>query len=65
MKKVLIGAIVGGIAGGGSGAAIGATVGGAGTVLATKGHEVALPAGTRVTTRLLEAIKVEVPANER
>ena len=59
------GALIGGIAGGGSGAAIGATVGGAGTVLATKGHEVALPAGTRVTTRLLEAIKVEVPVNER
>jgi hypothetical protein len=59
------GALIGGIAGGGSGAAIGATVGGAGTVLATKGHEVELPSGTRVSTRLLEAVKVEVPLKEK
>jgi hypothetical protein len=44
------GAIVGGIAGGGTGAAIGAGVGAAGAVLATRGEEVRLPAGTTVTT---------------
>jgi len=55
------GAIVGGIAGGGGGAAIGGIVGGAGTVLATKGKEVELPAGTMVSTRFLESLKVLVP----
>jgi hypothetical protein len=55
------GAIVGGIAGGGGGAAIGGIVGGAGTVLATKGKEVELPAGTTVSTRFLESVKVLVP----
>jgi hypothetical protein len=59
------GAIVGGIAGGGSGAAIGGVVGGAGTVLATKGKEVELPAGTMLSTRLLEPVKVMVPNSER
>jgi hypothetical protein len=59
------GAIVGGIAGGGSGAAIGGVIGGAGTVLATKGKEVELPAGTLLSTRLLEPIKVLVPISER
>jgi hypothetical protein len=56
------GAVIGGIAGGGTGAAIGAGVGGAGTVLATKGNEVELPAGTTVSTRLTESLKVQVPA---
>jgi len=55
------GAIVGGIAGGGSGAAIGAGIGGAATVLATRGNEVELAAGTSVTAKLSEAIKVQVP----
>ena len=55
------GAIIGGIAGGGSGAAIGAGVGGAGTVLATKGQEVRLEAGTTVSTTLSESVKVLVP----
>jgi hypothetical protein len=55
------GAVIGGIAGGGSGAAIGAGVGGAGAVLATKGKEVELPAGTTVSTRLTESVKVLVP----
>lgn len=55
------GAIVGGIAGGGSGAAIGAGVGGAATVLATKGNEVQLAAGTALSTRLMEPVTVQVP----
>jgi hypothetical protein len=56
-----IGAVVGGIAGGGSGAAIGAIAGGAGTVLATKGDEIELPAGTVVEVLTQEALVVEVP----
>jgi hypothetical protein len=59
------GAIVGGIAGGGSGAAIGAGVGGAATVLATKGKEVELAAGTALSTRLLEPVKVQVPTAQK
>jgi hypothetical protein len=59
------GAIIGGIAGGGSGAAIGAGVGGAGAVMATKGHEVELAAGTTVSTRLLEPVKVLVPIPQK
>jgi hypothetical protein len=59
-----VGAVVGGIAGGGSGAAIGAAVGGGagtGAVLATRGSEVELPAGTTVTTRLQQPLIVRVP----
>jgi hypothetical protein len=56
-----VGAIVGGIAGGGTGAAVGGVVGGTGAVLATKGREVELPAGTTVATRLREPLKVLVP----
>jgi hypothetical protein len=59
------GAIVGGIAGGGTGAAIGAGVGGAATVLATKGKEVELAAGTTLSTRLLDAVKVQVPMAQK
>ncbi len=59
------GALVGGLAGGGTGAAIGAGVGGAGAVMATKGKEVQLPAGTRVSTRLLQALTVQVPNAEK
>jgi hypothetical protein len=54
------GAIIGGIAGGGKGAAIGAIVGGTGTVMATRGQEVRVPAGTIVTTRLQDAVTVTV-----
>lgn len=56
-----VGAAVGAIAGGGKGAAIGAIAGGAGTVLATKGREVELAAGTPVTVSLQEALTVRVP----
>ena len=60
------GAIIGGIAGGGKGAAIGAAVGGGagtGMVMATRGEEVRLAAGTPVTVTLSEALTVRVPLN--
>jgi hypothetical protein len=53
-----VGAAVGAIAGGGQGAAIGALAGGAGAVLATKGHEIEVVAGTVVTVLLQEALTV-------
>jgi len=55
------GAIIGGIAGGGKGAAIGAVVGGAGTVVATRGEEIRLPAGTTVNAMIRDEVKVLVP----
>lgn len=58
------GAIVGGILGGGDGAAKGAAIGGAGgtgVVLATRGKEVRLPAGTAVSVRLTQPLTVRVP----
>ena len=63
-----VGAVIGGVAGGGSGAAIGAAVGGgAGTaaVLATRGSEVEVPAGTTVTTRLQKPLTILVPVTSR
>ena len=57
------GAVIGAIAGGGDGAAIGATIGGAagtGTVLATRGEEVELAAGTTLSTRLTQPLTVRV-----
>lgn len=57
------GAIIGGILGGGDGAAKGAVVGGAagtGAVLATRGREVRLPAGTPITVRLSEPVTVPI-----
>ena len=72
VKKGVIGgaagAVVGGIVGGGSGAAIGAGVGSAGAVMATRGDEIELPAGTTVRTTLQEPLKVVVqlkPGAER
>jgi hypothetical protein len=55
------GAIVGGILGGGKGAVIGGVAGGAGTVMATKGKEVQLPAGTVVSVLLQDPLTVAVP----
>src|SRR5687768_8532212 len=58
------GAIIGGIVGGGDGAAKGAAIGGAGgtgVVMATRGKEVRLPAGTPLTVRLSQALTVRVP----
>jgi hypothetical protein len=58
------GAVIGAIAGGGDGAAKGAAIGGAGgtgVVLATRGKEVRVPAGTSLTVRLLAPVTVRVP----
>jgi hypothetical protein len=59
------GTILGAILGGGKGAAIGAGVGGTGAVLATKGKEVRLPAGTVVSTHLEQALVVVVPLTNK
>jgi hypothetical protein len=59
------GAIVGGIIGGGEGAAKGAAIGGAagtGVVLATRGREVTLAAGTNLAASLETAFTVQAPA---
>lgn len=56
-----VGAVVGGVVGGGKGAAIGAVAGGTGAVLATKGDEVEVPAGTTVSVLLQEPLTVTVP----
>jgi len=58
------GAIIGGILGGGDGAAKGAVIGGAGgtgVVLATRGMEVRLPAGTPISVRLSAPLSLRVP----
>ncbi|MHB8078450.1 MAG: hypothetical protein ACYDIE_04265 [Candidatus Krumholzibacteriia bacterium] len=61
----VLGAIVGGITGGGKGAAIGAGAGaGAGTILmlATKGDEVELAVGQRLTIRMTAPTDIQVLA---
>ena len=58
-----IGAVIGGIVGGGKGAAKGAAIGGAagtGAVLATKGKEVNLAAGTDLAATLADSFTVRV-----
>ncbi len=61
-SKVGLGAVLGGVlgavVGGGKGALLGAVVGGGGAVVATKGDEVELPAGTVVTLRLEQPVPV-------
>jgi hypothetical protein len=62
------GAVIGGIVGGGGGAAKGAAIGGgAGTaaVLATRGDEVHLAAGTPLSIRLTAPLTIRVPLLER
>jgi len=57
------GAVIGGIIGGGSGAATGAAIGGGAgtaTVLATKGDEVRLPAGTPLSVKLTAPLTIRV-----
>lgn len=57
------GAVIGGIIGGGSGAAKGAAIGGGagtGAVLATRGDEVRLPAGTLLSVKLTAPLTVRV-----
>jgi hypothetical protein len=61
------GAVIGGIVGGGDGAVKGAAIGGAGgtgVVLATRGKEVRLPAGTNVSVKLLAPVTVRVPVKQ-
>lgn len=58
------GALIGAVAGGGKGAAIGTAVGaggGTGVVLATRGDEVRLAAGTALRTTLQESLTVRIP----
>ena len=58
------GAVIGAIAGGKKGAAVGGAVGagaGTGVVLATRGDEVTLAAGTSLTTTLTRPLVVQVP----
>jgi hypothetical protein len=62
----VVGTIIGGIAGGKKGAAVGATVGGAagaGTVIATKGNAIVIPAETKLEFPL--AAPVELPVLSR
>ena len=47
-----VGAIIGGIIGGGKGALLGVLIGGGGTMAATEGKDVTLPAGTILRVRL-------------
>ena len=67
-KKIGIGAgvgtAIGAIAGGKKGAAIGAGVGagaGTGAVMATRGEEVRIPAGTTLRTKIDESVRVTAP----
>jgi hypothetical protein len=67
-KKIAIGAgagaAIGAIAGGKKGAAIGAGIGGGagtGTVLATRGEEVSVPAGEIVRTTIQETVRITAP----
>jgi hypothetical protein len=54
----VLGGVIGAVVGGGKGALLGAVVGGGGAVVATKGDEVELPAGTVVTLRLEQPVPV-------
>ena len=67
-KKIGIGAgvgtAIGAIAGGKKGAAIGAGIGGGagtGAVLATRGKEVTIPAGTTLRTEITETVRIVMP----
>lgn len=57
----VVGGILGGILGGKDGAVIGAILGGGGTVVAGKGEDVTLPAGTELTIRLERALTLPAP----
>src|SRR5918994_14756 len=59
-----VGTAIGAIAGGKKGAAIGAGVGGGagtGAVLATRGKEITLPAGTTLRTEITETVRIVMP----
>jgi hypothetical protein len=55
-----VGAIIGGLLGGGKGALLGVLVGGGGTIAATEGADVDLPAGTILRIRLDEPLEVRI-----
>jgi hypothetical protein len=58
----VVGAIVGGILGGTKGALIGVIVGGGGTIAATEGTDVDLPAGTVLRIRLDQPLEIAMGA---
>jgi hypothetical protein len=53
-----VGAILGGILGGAKGALLGILIGGGGTIAATPGKDVTLPAGTILRVKLDQPIQV-------
>ncbi len=55
----VLGGVLGSILGGGKGAVVGVILGGTGAVVGTKGGEVDLPAGTILTVRLEEPLRLE------
>ena len=54
----VVGAILGGLIGGGKGALLGVLVGGGGTIAATDGTDVTLPAGTILRVRLDQPLEI-------
>ena len=60
-----VGAIIGGIMGGVKGALLGVLIGGGGTIAATEGKDVTLPAGTLLRVRLDTPPDVVIPTNRR
>ncbi len=56
-----VGAILGGLLGGGKGALLGVLVGGGGTIAATEGTDVDLPAGTILRIRLDGTLEISAP----
>jgi hypothetical protein len=56
-----VGAILGGLLGGGKGALLGVIVGGGGTMAATEGTDVDLPAGTILRLRLDQSLEIAAP----
>lgn len=54
----VVGAIIGGLLGGGKGALLGVLVGGGGTIAATEGSDVDLPAGTVLRIRLDQPLEI-------
>jgi hypothetical protein len=60
-----VGAIIGGIMGGVKGALLGVLIGGGGTIAATEGKDVTLPAGTLLRVRLDTPPDIPSPTNRR
>ena len=53
-----VGAIIGGILGGAKGALLGILIGGGGTIAATEGKDVVLPAGTVLRVRVEQPVTI-------